>query len=123
MTRHKFTNVNIRQVYRIKMATLSHKTYPQKSNMSQLTYNYEYSDYDSCTEGMSSDEEEEIDNVFLNECVNDEINNSDDSWTDESDNVEDDTDFSYASAPKKKKKNWKKQQKYKEGSRSLIIIF
>ena len=79
MTRHKFTNVNIRQVYRIKMATLSHKNYPKKSNMSQLNYNYEYSGYDSCTEGMSSDEEEEIDNVFLNECVNDEINNSDDS--------------------------------------------
>ena len=60
---------------------------------------------------MSSDEEEETDNVFLNECVDDEINNSDDSQTDM--NVEDDTDFSSAPAPKKKK-----QQKYKEGRRS-----
>ena len=25
---------------------------------------------------MSSDEEEEIDNIFLNECVDDEINNN-----------------------------------------------
>ena len=50
---------------------------------------------------MSSDEEEEIDNVFLNECVDDEINNSDDSQTDM--NVENDTDFSSAPAPKKKK--------------------
>ena len=53
---------------------------------------------------MSSDEEEEIDNVFLNECVDDdEINNnrSDDSQTDM--NVEDDIDFSSAPAPKKKK--------------------
>ena len=64
---------------------------------------------------MSSDEQEETDNVFLNECVDDdEINNnrSDDSQTDM--NVEDDIDFSSASAPKKKS-NLKKQQKYKEG--------
>ena len=105
------------------MATLSHKTYPKKSNMSQLTYNYEYSDYDSCTEGMSSDEEEEIDNVFLNECVNDEINNSDDSWTDESDNVEDDTDFSYASAPKKKKKPEKNNKNTKREAEVLLLFF
>ena len=54
---------------------------------------------------MSSDEEEETDNVFLNECVDDdEINNnrSDDSQTDM--NVEDDIDFSSAPAPKKKKR-------------------
>ena len=40
---------------------------------------------------------------FLNECVDDEINNnrSDDSQTDM--NVEDDIDFSSAPAPKKKK--------------------
>ena len=52
---------------------------------------------------MSSDEEEEIDTIFLNECVDDEINNnrSDDSQTDM--NVEDDIDFSSAPAPKKKK--------------------
>ena len=58
---------------------------------------------------MSSDEEEEIDNIFLNECVDDEINNSvsDDSQTDM--NVEDDTDFSSAPAPKKKKKQEAKQ--------------
>ena len=105
------------------MATLSHKNYPKKSNMSQLNYNYEYSDYNSCTEGMSSDEEEEIDNVFLNECVNDEINNSDDSWTDESDNVEDDTDFSYASAPKKKKqlKKTTKIQRGKEKPNKVVL--
>ena len=48
------------------MATLSNKTYPKRSNRSQVNYDYEYFDYDSCAEGMSSDEEEEIDNVFLN---------------------------------------------------------
>ena len=83
------------------MATLPNKTYPKRSNRSQVNYNYEYFDYDSCTEGMSSDEEEEIDNIFLNECVDDEINNSDDPQTDI--NVESDTDFSSAPAPKKKK--------------------
>ena len=93
------------------MATLSNKTYPKRSNRSQVNYNYEYFDYDFCTEGMSSDEEEETDNVFLNECVDDEINNSDDSQTDM--NVEDDTDFSSAPAPKKKN-----NKKYKEGRRS-----
>ena len=83
------------------MATFWNKTYPKRSNRSQVNYNYEYFDYDSCTEGMSSDEEEEIDNFFLNECVDDEINNrSDDSQTDM--NVED-IDFSSAPAPKKKK--------------------
>ena len=56
------------------MATPSNKRYPKRSNGSQVNYNYEYFDCDSCTEGMSSDEEEEIDNIFLNECV-DEINN------------------------------------------------
>ena len=64
---------------------------------------------------MSSDEEEEIDNVFLNECVDDdEINNnrSDDSQTDM--NVEDDIDFSSASAPKKKKQ-LKKTTKIQRG--------
>ena len=66
-----------------------------------MNYNYEYFDYDSCTEGMSSDDEEEIDNVFLNEYVDDEINSSDDSQTDM--NVEDNTDFSSSPAPKKKK--------------------
>ena len=51
---------------------------------------------------------------FLNEWIDDEINNnrSDDSQTDM--NVEDDIDFSSAPAPKKKK-HLKKQQKYKEG--------
>ena len=98
------------------MATLSNKTYPTRSNRRQVNYIYEYFDYDSCTEGTSSDEKEEIDNVFLNECVDDEINNSDDSQTDM--NVENDTDFSSAPAPKKKKNNLKKQQKCKEGRRS-----
>ena len=46
------------------MATLSNKTYPKRSNRSQVNYNHEYFDYNSCTEGMYSDEEEEIDNVF-----------------------------------------------------------
>ena len=59
------------------MATLSNKTYPTRSNRRQVNYIYEYFDYDSCTEGTSSDEKEEIDNVFLNECVDDEINNRD----------------------------------------------
>ena len=97
------------------MATLPNKTYPKRNNRSQVNYNYEYFDYDSCTEGMSSDEEEEIDNIFLNECVDDEINNSvsDDSQTDM--NVEDDTDFSSAPAPKKKKN----KQEAKQGG--LII--
>ena len=65
------------------MATFSSKTYPKRSNRSQVNYNYEYFGYDSCTKGMSSDEVEEIDNIFLNECVDDEINNnrSDDSQT------------------------------------------
>ena len=65
------------------MATFSNKTYPKRSNRSQVNYNYEYFGYDSCTKGMSSDEVEEIDNIFLNECVDDEINNnrSDDSQT------------------------------------------
>ena len=72
---------------------------------------------------MSSDEEEEIDNVFLNECVNDEINNSDDSWTDESDNVEDDTDFSYASAPKKKKTTEKNNKNTKREAEVLLLFF
>ena len=66
------------------MATFSNKTYPKRSNRSQVNYNYEYFDYDSCTKGMSSyEEEEEIDNIFLNECVDDEINKyrSDDSQT------------------------------------------
>ena len=61
---------------------------------------------------MSPDEEEETDNVFLNECVDDEINNSDDSQTDM--NVKDDTDFSSAPAPKKKK-NLKKTPKIQRG--------
>ena len=63
---------------------------------------------------MSSDEEEEIDTIFLNECVDDEINNnrSDDSQTDM--NVEDDIDFSSASAPKKKKQ-LKKTRKIQRG--------
>ena len=65
------------------MATFSSKTYPKRSNTSQVNYNYEYFDYASCTKGMSSYEDEEIDNIFLNECVDDEINNnrSDDSQT------------------------------------------
>ena len=46
------------------MATLSNKTYPKISNRSPVNSNYEYFDYDSCTEVMSSDEEEEINNVF-----------------------------------------------------------
>ena len=46
------------------MATSSNKTYSKRSNRSQVNYNYEYFDYDSCTEGMSSDDEEEIDNIF-----------------------------------------------------------
>ena len=97
------------------MATFSNKTYPQKSNGSQVNYNYEYFDYDSCTQGMSSDEEEEIDNFFFNECVDDEINNnrSDDSQTDI--NVEDDIDFSSAPAPKKK------TNLYKEGRGSTTM--
>ena len=59
---------------------------------------------------MSSDEEE-IDNIFLNECVDDEISNnrSDDSQTDM--NVEDDIDFTSATALKKK-------NLYKEGRES-----
>ena len=64
---------------------------------------------------MSPDEEEETDNVFLNECVDDdEINNnrSDDSQTDM--NVEDNIDFSSASAPKKKKQ-LKKTTKIQRG--------
>ena len=85
------------------MATFSNKTYPKRSIRSQVNYNYEYFGYDSCTEGVSSDDEEEIDNNFLNECIDGEINNnrSDDSQTDM--NVEDDIDFSSAPAPKKKK--------------------
>ena len=85
------------------MATFSNKPYPKRSNSSHINYNYEYFDYDSYTEEISSDEEEEIDNFFfLNEWVDDEINNnrSDDSQTDM--NVEDDIDFSSAPAPKKK---------------------
>ena len=46
------------------MATFSSKTYPKRSNRSQVNYNYEYFDYDSCTEGMSSDNKKEIDNIF-----------------------------------------------------------
>ena len=81
------------------MATTSNKTYPKRNNRSQVNYNYKYFDYDSCTEGMSSDEEE-IDNIFLNEYI-DEINNrSDDLRIDV--NVEDDIDLSSAPAPKKK---------------------
>ena len=60
------------------MATFSNKTYPKRSNRSQVNSNYEYFDYASCTKGMSSYEEEEIDNIFLNECVDDR---SDDSQT------------------------------------------
>ena len=37
------------------MATFSSKTYTKRSNRSQVNYNYEYFDYDSCTEVMSSD--------------------------------------------------------------------
>ena len=68
-------------------------------------------------EGMSSDEEEKIDNIFLNECV-DEINNrSDDLQTDM--NVEDDIDFSSAPAPKKKTTYPKREGEAKQGD--LII--
>ena len=68
-------------------------------------------------EGMSSDEEEEIDNTFLNECV-DEINNrSDDLQIDM--NVEDDIDFSSAPASKKKTTYPKREGKPKQGD--LII--
>ena len=67
-------------------------------------------------EGMSSDVEEEID-IFLNECV-DEINNrSDDLQIDM--NVEDDIDFSSAPAPKKKTTYPKREGKAKQGD--LII--
>ena len=66
---------------------------------------------------MSSDEDEEIDNVFLNECVDDEINNkhnSDDSqiWMLKM--------ILILVLPLllRKKNNLKKQQKYKEGRRS-----
>ena len=41
------------------MVTSSKKTHPKRSNRSQVNYNYEYFDYDSCTEG------EEIDNIFF----------------------------------------------------------
>ena len=87
------------------MATLSSKTYPKRRKRSQLNYNYEYFDYNSCTEGMSSDEEEEIDNIFLNKCVDDEINNNRSVMIHSKlMNVEDDIDFSSAPAPKKKKR-------------------
>ena len=71
---------------------------------------------------MSPDEEEETDNVFLNECVDDEINNSDDSQTDM--NVKDDTDFSSAPAPKKKKlkKNPKNTDREGEAKQGGLII-
>ena len=46
------------------MATFSNKPYPKRSN-SHINYNYEYFDYDSYTEEISSDEEEEIDNFFF----------------------------------------------------------
>ena len=93
------------------MATLSSKTYPKRRKRSQLNYNYEYFDYNSCTEGMSSDEEEEIDNIFLNKCVDDEINNNRSVMIHSKlMNVEDDIDFSSAPAPKKKKNDL-----YKEG--------
>ena len=87
------------------MATLSSKTYPKRRKRSQVNYNYEYFDYNSCTEGMSSDEEEEeIDNIFLNKCVDDEINNNRSVMIHSKlMNVEDDIDFSSAPAPKKKK--------------------
>ena len=62
------------------MATSPSKTCPQKSNRSQVNYNYDYDfDYDSCTKGMSSYDEEEIDYIFLNEYLNiDDIDNGSD---------------------------------------------
>ena len=47
------------------MATFSNKPYPKRSNSSHINYNYEYFDYDSYAEEISSDEEEEIDNFFF----------------------------------------------------------
>ena len=44
------------------MASTSRKTYPKRSN--RVSMDYTYFEYDSCTEGLDSDEEEEIDNVF-----------------------------------------------------------
>ena len=58
---------------------------------------------------MSSDEEEEIDNNFLNECVDEMNNRSDDLQVDI--NVEDDIDFSSAPVPKKKKKTYPKRER------------
>ena len=76
------------------------KTYPNRSNMSQVKYNYEFFDYHSCTEGMSS-VEEEIHNIFLKQI--DEIDNdSSDSFQNDM-NVEDAIDFSSAPQPRKKK--------------------
>ena len=93
------------------MATLSSKTYPKRRKRSQVNYNYEYFDYNSCTEGMSSDEEEEIDNIFLNKCVDDEISNNRSVMIHSKlMNVEDDIDFSSAPAPKKKKTTYTKRE-------------
>ena len=34
-----------------------------------MSMDYTYFEYDSCTEGLDSDEEEEIDNVFLQDLL------------------------------------------------------
>ena len=41
--------------------------YPKRSNKGPV--NYTFFDYDSCTEGMSTGEEDEIDNVFINDLL------------------------------------------------------
>ena len=45
------------------MASSSRKTYPKRSN--RVSTNYTYFEYDSCTEGLDSEEEEEIVNIIL----------------------------------------------------------
>ena len=104
------------------MATLSSKTYPKRRKRSQVNYNYEYFDYNSCTEGMSSDEEEEIDNIFLNKCVDDEINNNRSVMIHSKlMNVEDDIDFNSAPAPKKKKAAYTEREG--EAKQGGLIIY
>lgn len=90
------------------METSSRKTYPKRSNRIPVNYNSDSDsdfNYDSWTEGISSDNKEEIHNISLNEyLIIDDINNgSDDLQNYMNVMLKDEIDFSFKPAQKKKK--------------------
>ena len=52
------------------MKTSSKKTYPKRNNRQNV--NYSTFEYDSCTEGLSTDKEDELDNIYLHDLYDSE---------------------------------------------------